>query len=137
MPLAFALGFPLAFIEKRRTGPTGTREALTLIGSVAGRDVLIVDDLVDTAGSVQQAAEIVRAHGARDVYLAFTHPVLSPPAIDRLRGLDLKEIITTDTLPIAPQDRLPNMTILTVADLLGEVIIRSHEGRSVGELFNE
>lgn len=134
---AEALGFPLAFIEKRRTGPTGTREALTLIGSVAGRDVLIVDDLVDTAGSVQQAAEIVRAHGARDVYLAFTHPVLSPPAIDRLRGLDLKEIITTDTLPIAPQDRLPNMTILTVADLLGEVIIRSHEGRSVGELFNE
>ena len=134
---AEALGFPLAFIEKRRTGPTGTCEALTLIGSVAGRDVLIVDDLVDTAGSVQQAAEIVRAHGARDVYLAFTHPVLSPPAIDRLRGLDLKEIITTDTLPIAPQDRLPNMTILTVADLLGEVIIRSHEGRSVGELFNE
>ncbi len=134
---AEALGFPLAFIEKRRTGPTGTREALTLIGSVEGRDVLIVDDLVDTAGSVQQAAEIVRAHGARDVYLAFTHPVLSPPAIDRLRGLDLKEIITTDTLPIAPQDRLPNMTILTVADLLGEVIIRSHEGRSVGELFNE
>ena len=134
---AEALGFPLAFIEKRRTGPTGTREALTLIGSVAGRDVLIVDDLVDTAGSVQQAAEIVRAHAARDVYLAFTHPVLSPPAIDRLRGLDLKEIITTDTLPIAPQDRLPNMTILTVADLLGEVIIRSHEGRSVGELFNE
>lgn len=134
---AEALGFPLAFIEKRRTGPTGTREALTLIGSVEGRDVLIVDDLVDTAGSVQQAAEIVRAHGARDVYLAFTHPVLSPPAIDRLRGLDLKEIITTDTLPIAPRDRLPNMTILTVADLLGEVIIRSHEGRSVGELFNE
>ncbi len=134
---AEALGFPLAFIEKRRTGPTGTREALTLIGSVEGRDVLIVDDLVDTAGSVQQAAEIVRAHGARDVYLAFTHPVLSPPAIDRLRGLGLKEIITTDTLPIAPQDRLPNMTILTVADLLGEVIIRSHEGRSVGELFNE
>jgi len=134
---AEALGFPLAFIEKRRVGPTGTREALTLIGSVEGRDVLIVDDLVDTAGSVQQAAEIVRAHGARDVYLAFTHPVLSPPAIDRLGGLGLKEIITTDTLPIAPQDRLPNMTILTVADLLGEVIIRSHEGRSVGELFNE
>jgi len=134
---AEALGFPLAFIEKRRVGPTGTREALTLIGSVEGRDVLIVDDLVDTAGSVQQAAEIVRAHGARDVYLAFTHPVLSPPAFERLGSLGLREIITTDTLPIAPEDHLPNMTILTVADLLGEVIIRSHEGRSVGELFNE
>ncbi len=134
---AEALGFPLAFVEKRRLAGSGTREALTLIGSVAGRDVLIVDDLVDTAGSVQQAVEIVRANGARDVYLAFTHAVLTPPAIERLSELGLKEIITTDTLPIAPQDRLPNMTVLTVADLLGEVIIRSHEGRSVGELFNE
>ena len=134
---AAALGFSLAFVEKRRMGNEGGREALTLIGSVAGKDVLIVDDLVDTAGSVQQAVEIVHTHGARDVYLAFTHAVLSPPAIDRLRGLPIKEIVTTDTLPIAPQDRLPNMTILTVADLLGEVIMRSHEGRSVGELFNE
>ena len=134
---AAALGFSLAFVEKRRMGNEGGREALTLIGSVAGKDVLIVDDLVDTAGSVQQAVEIVHTHGARDVYLAFTHAVLSPPAIDRLRGLPIKEIVTTDTLPIAPQDRLPNMTILTGADLLGEVIMRSHEGRSVGELFNE
>ncbi|HQF72228.1 MAG TPA: hypothetical protein PLH39_13230, partial [Promineifilum sp.] len=69
--------------------------------------------------------------------LAFTHAVLSPPAIERLGSLGLKEIITTDTLPVAPNDRLPNMTVLTVAELLGEVIIRSHEGRSVGELFNE
>ena len=134
---AAALGFSLAFVEKRRMGNEGGREALTLIGSVAGKDVLIVDDLVDTAGSVQQAVEIVRAHGARDVYLAFTHAVLSPPAIERLRGLPIKEIVTTDTLPIAPEDRLPNMTVLTVAELLGEVIMRSHEGRSVGELFNE
>jgi ribose-phosphate pyrophosphokinase len=134
---AAALGFSLAFVEKRRMGNEGGREALTLIGSVAGKDVLIVDDLVDTAGSVAQAVEIVRAHGARDVYLAFTHAVLSPPAIERLSVLPLKEIVTTDTLPIAAQDRLPNMTILTVADLLGEVIMRSHEGRSVGELFNE
>jgi len=134
---AAALGFSLAFVEKRRMGNEGGREALTLIGNVAGKDVLIVDDLVDTAGSVAQAVEIVHAHGARDVYLAFTHAVLSPPAIERLSALPLKEIVTTDTLPIAPQDRLPNMTILTVADLLGEVIMRSHEGRSVGELFNE
>lgn len=134
---AAALGLPLAFVEKRRAGNDPGREALTLIGSVSGRDVLIVDDLVDTAGSVQQAVEVVREHGARDIYLAFTHPVLSPPAVERLRGLDIKEIITTDTLPIDPVDRLPNMTILTVAELLGEVILRSHEGRSVGELFNE
>jgi len=134
---AAALGFSLAFVEKRRAGNESGREALTLIGSVAGKDVLIVDDLVDTAGSVQQAVEVVRAHGARDVYLAFTHPVLSPPAIERLSQLDIKEIVTTDTLPITPQKRLPNLTVLSVAELLGEVIMRSHEGRSVGELFNE
>ena len=131
------LGLPLAFVEKRRLGNEVGREALTLIGSVAGKDVLIVDDLVDTAGSVVQAVNVVRAHGARDVYLAFTHAVLSPPALERLASLDIKEIVTTDTLPIAPSHRLPNMTVLTVAELLGEVIVRSHEGRSVGELFNE
>lgn len=134
---AAALGFSLAFVEKRRIGNESGREALTLIGRVAGKDVLIVDDLVDTAGSVQQAVEVVRAHGARDVYLAFTHPVLSPPAVERLSQLGLKEIVTTDTLPITPEKRLPNMTVLSVAELLGEVIMRSHEGRSVGELFNE
>jgi ribose-phosphate pyrophosphokinase len=134
---AEALGFPLAFVEKRRIGTSVGREALTLIGNVQDRDVLIVDDLVDTAGSVAQAVEVVRSHGARDIYLAFTHPVLSPPGLDRLRELDIKEIVTTDTLPIDPAERLPNMTVLTVADLLGEVILRSHEGRSVGELFNE
>lgn len=134
---AESLGFPLAFVEKRRVGNETGREALTLIGSVDGRDVLIVDDLVDTAGSVAQAVEVVRAKGAKDIYLAFTHAVLSPPALERLAVLDLKEIITTDTLPVAVEKRLPNMTILTVAELLGEVIVRSHEGRSVGELFNE
>ncbi len=131
------LGLPLAFVEKRRLGNEVGREALTLIGSVAGKDVLIVDDLVDTAGSVVQAVNVVRAHGAGDVYLAFTHAVLSHPALERLASLDIKEIVTTDTLPIAPSHRLPNMTVLTVAELLGEVIVRSHEGRSVGELFNE
>lgn len=134
---AESLGFPLAFVEKRRLGNETGREALTLIGSVADRDVLIVDDLVDTAGSVEQAIQVVREKGARDIYLAFTHPVLSPPAIERLSRLDIKEIVTTDTLPLPPEKRMPNMTVLTVAELLGEVIMRSHEGRSVGELFNE
>lgn len=134
---AEALGFPLAFVEKRRVGNETGREALTLIGSVEGKDVLIVDDLVDTAGTVEQAVQVVRERGARDVYLAFTHAVLSPPAVERLERMNIKEIVTTDTLPIPPEKRLPNMTVLTVAELLGEVILRSHEGRSVGELFNE
>ncbi|MFO7538495.1 MAG: ribose-phosphate pyrophosphokinase [Chloroflexota bacterium] len=131
------LNLPLAFVEKRRSGNRNVREALTLIGSVEDRDVIVVDDLVDTAGSLSEAVELVKKSGARDVYVAFTHAVLSDPAIKRLRNLPIKEIVTTDTLPIPPEKSLPNITVLTVADLLGEVIVRSHEGRSVGELFNE
>ncbi len=130
------LDLPLAFVEKRRT-PDGKREALNLIGDVAGKDVIIVDDLVDTAGSITQAVNLTKEKGAKDVYVAFTHPVLSPPAVERLASLPIKEIITTDTLPIPPEKMLPNITVLTVAELLAEVIQRSHEGRSVGELFNE
>jgi ribose-phosphate pyrophosphokinase len=134
---AAELELPLAFVEKRRMGDGSQREALTLIGNVEGKDVIIVDDLVDTAGSLKEAVEIIKENGANDVYVSFAHPVLSGPAVDRLRALPIKEIVTTDTIPIPPEKMLPNITILTVAELLGEVIIRSHEGRSVGELFNE
>lgn len=127
----------MAFIEKRRTGNDANAQALTVIGDVDDKDVIIVDDEVDTAGSISQAVQIVKAHGARDVYLSFVHPVLSHPAVERLRALPIKEIITTNTIPIPPEKRLPNLRVLSVAPLLGEVIRRAHEGRSVGELFNE
>ena len=134
---AAGLDMPLAFVEKRRRGNEDVREALTLIGNVADKDVIIVDDLVDTAGSMQQAVQLVKKNGAKDVYVTFTHPVLSDPATERFRELSITEIVTTDTIPIPPGKLLPNMTILTTSSLLGEVILRSHEGRSVGELFNE
>ncbi len=134
---AARLGTSMAFIEKRRTGSDASAQAMTVIGDVDGKDVLIVDDEVDTAGSVAQAVEIVKAHGARNVYLSFVHPVFSHPAVERLANLPLTEIITTDTIPIPPHKRLPNLRILSVAPLLGEVIRRAHEGRSVGEMFNE
>lgn len=134
---AAELNLPLAFVEKRRIGNQNEREALSLIGSVSGKDVIIVDDLVDTAGSMKEAVQLVNSMGAKDVYVTFTHPVLSDPAIERLKDLGIKEIVTTDTIPIPPERMLPNITVLSVAELLGEVILRSHEGRSVGELFNE
>jgi ribose-phosphate pyrophosphokinase len=134
---AAELNLPLAFVEKRRLGNETSREALSLIGDVQDKDVIIVDDLVDTAGSVKEAVLLVKEKGARDIYLSFVHPVLSDPATERLRHLPIREIVTTDTLPLPPEKMLPNITILTVAELLGEVILRSHEGRSVGELFNE
>jgi ribose-phosphate pyrophosphokinase len=134
---AAAIGLPIAFVEKRRIGNEGTRQAVNLVGDVRDKDVIIVDDLVDTAGSVMEAVHIVKAKGAKDVYLSFVHPVLSDPATERLSILPIKEMVTMDTLPIPPEKMLPNITVLTVSDLLGEVIIRSHEGRSVGEMFNE
>lgn len=134
---AAAIGLPIAFVEKRRIGNEGKRQAVNLVGDVRDKDVIIVDDLVDTAGSVMEAVHIVKANGAKDIYLSFVHPVLSDPATERLSILPIKEMVTMDTLPIPPEKMLPNFTVLSVAELLGEVIIRSHEGRSVGELFNE
>jgi ribose-phosphate pyrophosphokinase len=134
---AAKMGANMAFIEKQRRGNDSTAEALTVIGDVADKDVIIVDDEVDTAGSVTKAVAIVKRHGARDVYLSFVHPVLSGPAVQRLRDADIKEIITTNTIPIPPEKQLPNLRVLSIAPLLSEVIRRAHEGRSVGELFNE
>ncbi|MGE5249426.1 MAG: ribose-phosphate diphosphokinase [Bacteroidota bacterium] len=131
---------PIAFIEKRRMGNDGNAEALTLIGDVRDRDVIIVDDEVDTAGSIAQAVQVVRQNGARDIYLAFVHAILSGDAGKRLAALPIKQIVTTDTVPIPPEkmkDLEDRITVLSVAGLLGEVIKRAHEGRSVGEMFNE
>jgi ribose-phosphate pyrophosphokinase len=131
---------PIAFIEKRRVANDAKAQALSLIGNVEDRDVVIVDDEVDTAGSMVQAVNLVKQKGARDVYIVFVHPVLSANAAERLAALPIKQIITTDTVPIQPQkiklleDR---MVIISVAPMLGEVIRRAHEGRSVGEMFNE
>lgn len=134
---AQTLSTPLAFVEKRRIGNSGQKAALSLIGDVKGKDVIIVDDLVETAGTIKQAVEVVKDYGAQDVSVVFTHAVLADPAIERLASCPIKEIVTTDTIPLPEHKILPNMTILSTARLLGEVIIRSHEGRSVGALFNE
>jgi ribose-phosphate pyrophosphokinase len=135
---AAKLGVPLAFVEKRRSSEDNRARATTVIGDVNGKDVILVDDEVLTGGSTIDAASIVRDHGAKDVYISFTHALLVPPAVEHLAAVDgLREIVTTNTVPIPQEKRLPNMTILSVAELLGEVILRAHEGRSVGELFNE
>lgn len=131
--LAAELRLPLALVEKRRVSVD--TEALTLVGEVKGHDVVLVDDEVDTGGSMASAVEIVCEHGARDVYLCFAHAVLSPSAVDRLRDLPVKEFVTTNSITIPPEKQLPNLTVLSVANLLGEVIQRVHQGSSVGEVF--
>lgn len=137
---AATLQLPLAFIEKRRLANTAKAEALTLIGDVYDRDVILVDDEVDTGGSMVNAVNLVKEMGARDVYMSFVHPAFSAEAAPRLAALPVTEFVTTDTIPVPLEksalfgDRLK---VLTISTLLGEVIHRANEGRSVGELFNE
>jgi ribose-phosphate pyrophosphokinase len=134
------LNVPLALVEKRRTPHSARTEAFNLVGNVEGRDVILLDDEVDTASSVQDAVKILTEGGARNIYLVFVHAVLSDPAVERLAALPLTSIITTDTVPIPPEKKKQlgkKLTVLTVAELLGEVIRRAHEGRSVGAMFNE
>lgn len=134
------MDMPIAFIEKRRMGNDAKAEALTLIGDVKDRDVIIVDDEVDTGGSIAQAVEIVKQKGAHDVYLVFVHAILSHDGAERLASLPIKQIITTDTSPLSSEKMKcleGHITVLSVASLLGEVIRRAYEGRSVGEMFNE
>src|SRR5258706_3875292 len=134
------MDMPIAFIEKRRHGNDAKAEALTLIGEVKDRDVIIVDDEVMTGGSIAQAVELVKEEGARDANLVFVHAILSENGAERLAALPIKQIITTDNAPLSAEKRAQldgRITVLSVADLLGEVIRRAHEGRSVGEMFNE
>jgi ribose-phosphate pyrophosphokinase len=134
--LAELLDAPLAIVEKRRTGNDGRAEAMSLIGSVEGRNALIVDDEIDTAGSLIQAAQVALTHGAREVYACASHGILSGPAIDRLRESGLTELILTDSVPLQPEKRLPFVTTLSVAPLFAGAIQRIHEERSVSELFD-
>lgn len=137
---AQALNIPLAFIEKRRLDNEEHSEALSIIGQVSGRDVILIDDEIDTGGSICEAVNLAKDYGAGEIYVVFIHPVLSANAIERLVDLPVKQFITTNSIPISPDkaalfgDRL---TILSIGPLLGEVIKRANEGTSVGAMFNE
>jgi ribose-phosphate pyrophosphokinase len=138
--VAAYIGAPIAFIEKRRVQNDAKAQALTVIGEVSNRDVILVDDEIDTGGSIAQAVNLVKENGARNVYVVCVHPIFSSNAIDRLATLPVKQFITTDTVPIPLEKQSllkDRLSILSVSPLLGEVILRAHEGRSVGEMFNE
>jgi ribose-phosphate pyrophosphokinase len=134
---AAELGAPLAIVEKRRIGNDDRTETMSLIGTVKGRHAIIVDEEVDTAGSILQAAHVAKEHGAKEIYGAATHGVLSGPAIERLATGDLCELVLTDTLPLPPEKHLSRITVLSVAELFAGAIMRIHEGRSVAELFRK
>ncbi len=134
--LAQLLNAPLAVTEKRRLGNQERTEVMHIIGDVDGLRAVVVDDEVDTAGTLMETMDALLEAGAREVMACATHPVLSDRAVERLEESPLKELVVTDTVPLPPEKRLPNITVLSVAPLLGEAIRRIHTGQSVGALFN-
>ena len=129
------LDSPLAIIEKRRVGNADRTEMLNLIGSVEGRQAVIVDDEIDTAGSITQAAQLCLDQGAREVYASCIHPVFSGPAVERLRESAITEVVATNTIALPAEKRFDKLTILSVAPLLGEAIQRIHAGTSVSSAY--
>ena len=126
----------LAIVDKRRVSDTDT-EVMSVIGDVKGQNVLIIDDMISTAGSITQAAKTVRDLGAKGVYLAATHAVLSGNAMERLDAAAIEQLIVTDTIPIADANKRPYIKVLSVARMLGEAILRIHHAESVSRLFDD
>ncbi len=125
---------PLAIIDKRRQAHN-VAEVLNVIGDVKGKIAVLVDDMIDTGGTIAEGARLLRQEGASQVYACATHAVFSPPAIERLSSGVFEEVIVTNTIPIPESDRFPQLVTLSVANLLGEAIWRIHEDSSLSSLF--
>jgi len=132
--LAAKIGASLAIIDKRRPAPN-VSEVMNVIGDVEGKTVIIVDDIVDTAGTLVSAANVMLEKGAKEVYGCCTHPVFSGPALERLEASPLKEMVITNTIPHIAAQNIPKIKVLSVAPLIGEAILRIHEDLSVSKLF--
>ncbi|MFS8543940.1 MAG: ribose-phosphate pyrophosphokinase, partial [Limnochordales bacterium] len=128
------LGTPLAIIDKRRPQPN-VSEVMHVIGDVQGKTAILIDDIVDTGGTLVKAAEALLAQGAKEVYAAATHPVLSDPGAERVQASPIKELVVTNTIPLPVHKRVPKIRVLSIAPLFAEAIRRIFEEISVSKLF--
>ena len=134
--IANKLNCSIAIIDKRRPEP-GVAEVMNLIGSVEGKTAIMVDDMVDTAGSLTEGARALMKFGAKAVYACCTHPVLTEPAISRIEESNITELIVTNTIPLPPEKRHPKIKVLSVAPILAETILRIYNELSVSQLFED
>lgn len=132
---AKCLNASLAIVDKRRENDRKT-QVMHLIGSVKKRNVLLVDDLISTGGSLVEAAQALRREGALDIYAAVVHPVLADPAVDRIGASEIKELVVTNSIRIPPEKKISKIRVLTVSRLLAEAILRIHTNESVSSLFS-
>jgi len=133
---AALLDAPLAVIEKRRVGNLDQAVLMNVIGEVRGKRAVIVDDEIDTGGTLMEVVRALQREGTEEIYACSTHGVLSGPAVERIRDSVLREVVVTDTIPLPPSKRIPVIKTLSVAPLIGEAIRRIHYGQSVGALFS-
>lgn len=129
------LNAPLAIIDKRRPEP-GVAEVMNLIGDVKGKTCIMVDDMVDTAGSLTEGARALKKFGAKEVYACCTHPILTDPALSRIAQSDITELVVTNTIPLAPSKKHPKIKVLSIAPILAETILRIYNDWSVSQLFD-
>ncbi len=133
---AAELRVPIAIIDKRRDRPNQVKEITHVIGKVYRRTAILVDDIVDTAGTLTAAATALEARGVDGVYACCAHPILSGPAIDRLAASPIRELVVTNTIPVSAAKRIGKLQIVSIAPMLSEAIRRIHEDRSVSTLFS-
>lgn len=132
--LATDLNVPMAIIDKRRPEPN-VSEVMNIIGEVRDKNVIIVDDMIDTAGTIVNAAQALKEAGAKHVYACCTHPVLSGKAVERIRDSAIEELVALDTIEFPEEKRLPKIMQLSAAEVLGNAILNIHDNRSVSKLF--
>ncbi len=126
---------PMALIDKRRAGNDDKAVAANIIGDVKGKTALIFDDEVSTAGTMVEAAKILKEHGAKEIYAACTHGILCGPAIERIKNSDIKELVITNTVPLTKEKENPKIKVLSIAPLFAEAIKRINEAKPLGQLF--
>ena len=129
------LNAPMAIIDKRRPEP-GVAEVMNLIGNVEGKNCILVDDMVDTAGSLTEGARALMKFGANEIYACCTHPILTDPALSRIAQSDITELVVTNTIPLAPAKKHPKIKVLSIAPILAETILRIYNDWSVSQLFD-
>ena len=126
---------PIALVDKRRDGNDDRAIATSVIGEIEGKNALVFDDEVDTAGSIMETAEVIKKFGANEVYVGCTHGVLSGPAIERIQNSSIKELVMTNTIPLPKEKQIDKIVVVSISELFGEAIKRIHEETSIGELF--
>ena len=129
-------GCPIALVDKRRDGNDDRAIATSVIGEIKGKNALVFDDEVDTAGSIMETVEVIKKFGAKDVYVGCTHGILSGPAIDRIKNSEIKELVMTSTVPLSKEKQIDKIVVVSISELFAEAIKRINEETSIGELFD-